>query len=183
MDIAMAQYIHFSNGHMIKSYWEKRRDGLLMLAIIHDDTWNVLNMQYITQIRKDVITQISLVVTRKDLRTNPHGWRWPPPLKSPQSPPTDGWRMARHRLRSAAMLKSDKPIWQNISIPWLLMPWFLLVTRTSATRLLNRNYEKSFAFHRKLFHALYHISFKQDIQRTASQDQKMWTFAERGHFK
>ena len=117
------------------------------------------------------------------LRTHPHGWRWPPPLKSPQSPPTDGWRMARHQLSSAAMLKSDKPIWQNRSIPWLLMPWFLLVTRTSATRLLNRKYEKSFAFHKKLFHALYHISFKQDIQRTASRDQKMRTFAERGHFK
>ena len=31
-----------------KSYWEKRMDGSLMLATIHDDTWNMLNMQCIT---------------------------------------------------------------------------------------------------------------------------------------
>ena len=33
-----------------------------MLATIHDDTWNVLNMQHITQIRKDGIIQIYPVV-------------------------------------------------------------------------------------------------------------------------
>ena len=33
-----------------------------MLARIRDDTWNMLNMQYITQIRKDGIIQTSTVV-------------------------------------------------------------------------------------------------------------------------
>ena len=28
-------------------YWGKRRDDLLMLATIHEDTWKVLNMQHI----------------------------------------------------------------------------------------------------------------------------------------
>ena len=36
-----------------------------MLATIRDDTLNVLNMQHITQIRKDVILQISPVVAIK----------------------------------------------------------------------------------------------------------------------
>ena len=31
----------------LKSYWEKRRDGSLMLATFRVDTWNVLNMQHI----------------------------------------------------------------------------------------------------------------------------------------
>ena len=32
----------------MKSYWETRRDGSLMLTTIRDDIWNVLNMQHIT---------------------------------------------------------------------------------------------------------------------------------------
>ena len=32
----------------LQSYWEKRRDDTLMLTTIHDDTWNMLNMQHIT---------------------------------------------------------------------------------------------------------------------------------------
>ena len=32
----------------LKSYWERRRDDLHMLATIHDDTWSMPNMQYIT---------------------------------------------------------------------------------------------------------------------------------------
>ena len=43
-------------------YWERRRDDSLMLATIHDDTWNMLNMQQITLIRKDGIIQTSPVV-------------------------------------------------------------------------------------------------------------------------
>ena len=33
-----------------------------MLALIRDDTWNVLNMQHTIQIRKDAIIQTSPVV-------------------------------------------------------------------------------------------------------------------------
>ena len=32
----------------LKSYWEQRRDASLMLAPIHDYTWNKFNMQHIT---------------------------------------------------------------------------------------------------------------------------------------
>ena len=51
-----------SNPHPqgLKSYWEKRRDGPLMLATIRDDTWNMLNMQHI--IWKDGIILTSPVV-------------------------------------------------------------------------------------------------------------------------
>ena len=144
---------------------------------------NVLNMQYITPNSKRWDYSNIPGGGQKRIK-DPSTWlKVATTFEKPPNPPTDGWRMARHRLRTAAMLKCDKTIWQNRSIPWLLMPLFLLVTRISATRLLNMKYEKLFAFHKKLFHALYHISFKQDIQRTASRDQKMWTPSERGHFK
>ena len=42
-----------------------------MLGTIRDDTWNVLNMQHITQIRKDGIIQTSPVVAIKDLKDPP----------------------------------------------------------------------------------------------------------------
>ena len=40
--------VMFSSSNL-KSYWEKGRDGSLMLATIRDDTWTVLNMQHINQ--------------------------------------------------------------------------------------------------------------------------------------
>ena len=55
----------------LKSYWEKRRDGSLMLATIRDDTCNVLNMQHITQIRKDGIIQTSPVPAINILKDPP----------------------------------------------------------------------------------------------------------------
>ena len=51
--------VFFQQG--LKSYWKKRRDGSLMLATIRDDTWNVLNMLHISQIKKDGIIQTSRV--------------------------------------------------------------------------------------------------------------------------
>ena len=43
----------YKKNYSIKSYWEKRRDDALMLATIHDDTWNMLNMQHIIPNRWD----------------------------------------------------------------------------------------------------------------------------------
>ena len=43
----------YKKNYSIKSYWEKRRDDALMLATIHDDTWDMLNMQHIIPNRWD----------------------------------------------------------------------------------------------------------------------------------
>ena len=133
---------------------------------------NVLNMQYITPNSKRWDYSDIPGGGHKRFK-DPSTWLKVATFEKPPTPPTDGWRMARHQLRTAAMLKCDKTIWQNRSMPWLLMPWFLLVTRISATRLLNMKYEKLFALHKKLFHALYHISLNKIFRERPARSENV----------
>ena len=60
-----------------------------MLATIRNDTWNVLKMQHITpNLKRWDYSDIPGGGHKNIKRTRPHGWRWPPPSKSPQPPAT-----------------------------------------------------------------------------------------------
>ena len=60
-----------------------------MLATIHNETWNLLNMQHITQILKDETVQTSSVVAIKSIK-EPSTWLKVATIleKNKQKPPT-----------------------------------------------------------------------------------------------
>ena len=70
-----------------------------MLVTIRDDTWNVLNMQHITQIRKDGIIQISLVVALTKSNSS-----------SPSADCMYQWNESASIPIMACRLFSDKPL-------------------------------------------------------------------------